>query len=508
MAHEQMLRELAERTAKAKAMGGPRKLAERKAQGILNARERLDLLFDPGSFLETGLHATAIRAEVRDRTPADGKIGGFGLIEGRQVAAVSNDFTVMGAASSVVNGKKVGFVKRIATENGLPIVFLGESTGARMPDNMGAADIGGRANPTQYLRMRESPWVSAVLGPCYGSSSWYAAMSDFVVMRKGAIMAVSSPKLTSVATNEVTDPEELGGWRLHTQTTGLVDLAVDSDEEAIAATRRFLSYLPSHHAEAPPLAEAVEDAGAAEALAGTLPQSRTQTYDVRRVLACIADPGSLFELKPRFGRAIVTALARIGGRPIGIVANNPIIKGGAIDVDACDKATSALVLCDSFNLPILFFVDQPGFLIGLEGERRRAPGRIMNWMNALTLCTVPKISVIMRKSYGQAFLNMGGQGNAPEAVAWTTAEVGFMDPHYGARIVHGVTLAEPERYAAAVAEMTRDTSAYDIAAAYGVQAVIDPRETREYLRGVLKVHGLGPDKGVGRHLMRAWPTSI
>ncbi len=508
MAHEPMLADLAARTARARAMGGPRKLAERRAQGVLNARERLDLLFDAGSFLETGLFAQGVRPEVRDRTPADGKVAGFGRIEGREVAAVSNDFTVMGAASSVVNGKKVGFVKRIATENGLPIVFLGESTGARMPDNMGAADIGGKSNPTQYLRMRESPWVSAVLGPCYGSSSWYAAMSDFVVMRKGAVMAVSSPKLTSVATNEVTDPEELGGWRLHTQHTGLADLAVDTDEQAIAAVRRFLSYLPSHLNEPPPPAEPAEDPGAMDALGAILPASRTQTYDVRRVLACIADPGSVFELKPRFGRAIVTALARIGGRAVGIIANNPIIKGGAIDVDACDKATSALVLCDSFNLPIIFMVDQPGFLIGLEGERRRAPGRIMNWMNALTLCSVPKFSVIMRKSYGQAFLNMGGQGNAPEAVAWTTAEVGFMDPHYGARIVHGVTPAEPERYAEAVAAMTRDTSAWDIAAAYGVQAVIDPRETRDYLRGMLEVHSRAPEGGVGQHLMRAWPTSI
>ena len=190
---------------------------------------------------------------MRERAPADGKITGYGKLGGREVAIVSNDFTVMGASSSTVNTSKVGHVKKIATRRGLPMVFLGESTGARMPDVMGAASIGAGDRPTQYLRMRETPWVSAVLGHCYGSSSWYAALADFVVMRKGAITAVSSVKLTSMAISEAVDPEALGGWRLHTEVTGMVDLAVDTDEEALDAIRRFLSYLPSHYNQAPPV---------------------------------------------------------------------------------------------------------------------------------------------------------------------------------------------------------------------------------------------------------------
>jgi acetyl-CoA carboxylase carboxyltransferase component len=211
MAHEKMLEELSARKAKALGMGGPDKLAKRAAPGVLDARSRLDLLLDAGSFVESGLFATSFRAEDRDRTPADGKVAGFGRIEGRDVGVVSNDFTVLGASSSQINGKKIKHVKDIANAKGLPMVFLGESAGARIPDRMGSA---GRAilgqDPTEYQRIRTSPWVSAQLGACFGSSTWYGCMSDFVVMRKGALMAVASHRVTSSAISQEVDPEELG----------------------------------------------------------------------------------------------------------------------------------------------------------------------------------------------------------------------------------------------------------------------------------------------------------
>ncbi len=509
MAHEALLEELQARRMKARAMGGERKLAERRAAGLLNARERVEHLLDPGSFLETGLLAVAADKDLRERTPADGKVAGFGRVEGRMVAVVSNDFTVLGASSSRINSKKMGHIKEVATRNGMPIVFFGESTGARMPEIMGAAGIGAGDTRNRYLRMRETPWASAVLGPCYGSSSWYAAMSDFVVMRRGAVMAVASPRLTSLATSEEVDPEELGGWRVHANTTGLVDQVTDTDAEAVAAIRRFLSYLPSHHGEAPPLAEVPEGSeDGADRLAALLPRTRQQVYDVRRVLDAICDRDSVFEMKARFGRSIVTALSRIDGRTVGFIANNPMVKGGAIDPDACDKAISFLVLCDSFNIPIVLLVDQPGFLVGIQGEAKRAVGKVINWMNALSLVTVPRISVVMRKTYGQALLNMGGAGNADEVAAWTTAEVSFMEPEYGAVIAYGVRPdGDPEAFRAAVERMRRDTGAYDLAAAYGAQEVIDPRETRDYLRNILRVHSMSASGGVGRHLMRTWPTS-
>jgi acetyl-CoA carboxylase carboxyltransferase component len=509
MAFEKELAEFEARRAKALAMGGERKLAERKAQGVLNARERIDALADPGTFLESGLFAVSKRPEMREKSPADGKITGYAKVDGREVAIVSNDFTVMGASSSDVNTSKVGHVKKIATSRGMPMVFLGESTGARMPDVMGAAAITGGDRPSQYLRMRETPWVSAVLGHCYGSSSWYAALADYCVMRKGAITAVSSIKLTSMAISEQVDPEELGGWKLHTEVTGMVDLAVDTDEEALAAVRRFLSYLPSHHKEAPPVHAVPPESGReAHRILEILPESRTKVYDVRKILNLIYDAGSLFELKPRFGRSVVTALARLDGKSVGIVASNPFAKGGAIDPDSCRKVTSFLVLCDSFNIPLVFMVDQPGFLIGVEGERDGAIGQVMNWMNALSLVTVPKISVSMRKSYGQAVLNMGGAGNADAVVAWFSAELNFMDPRHAVTIVHGITEQDdPERFRTLLAEMTKDTSAYDAAAANTIHAVINPVDTRDYLIRLLDVHRLRMTDGVGQHLMRTWPTS-
>lgn len=497
------------RRARALAMGGERKLAERKAQGILNARERIAALADDGTFFEEGLFAVSSRPEARDKSPADGKVTGYAKVDGREVAIVSNDFTVMGASSSEVNTSKVGHVKKVATARGLPMIFLGESTGARMPDVMGAAAIMGGDRPTQYLRMRETPWVAAVLGHCYGSSSWYAALADFTVMRKGAITAVSSVKLTSMAITEQVDPEDLGGWKMHTEVTGMVDVAVGTDEEALAAVRRFLSYLPSHHMEAPPVHPVPPESGQeAHRILDILPESRTKVYDVRKILNLIYDAGSIFELKPRFGRGVVTALARLDGKSVGIVANNPFYKGGAIDPDSCRKVTSFLVLCDSFNIPIIFMVDQPGFLIGVEGERAGAIGRVMNWMNAISLVTVPKISVNMRKSYGQAVLNMGGAGNADSVVAWYTAELNFMDPRHAVTIVHGVTQQDdPERYRALLAEMAKDTSAFDAAAGNAVHAVIDPVDTRSTLIRLLDVHWLRLSNGVGKHLMRTWPTS-
>ncbi|MGH7715256.1 MAG: carboxyl transferase domain-containing protein, partial [Vulcanimicrobiaceae bacterium] len=212
---EQLLADYERRRAKALAMGNPRRLEERRAQGILNARERLEHLLDADTFLESGVFATSARPEMRERTPADGKVAGFGTIGGRHVAVVSNDFTVLGASSAEINGKKIQHVKRVARERGLPVVFLGESAGARMPDRMGAA---GRAilgqDPIEYQRLRETPWISALLGDCYGSSTWYAAMSDFVVMRKGSTMAVASSRVTSQAISQPISGEDLGGWRL------------------------------------------------------------------------------------------------------------------------------------------------------------------------------------------------------------------------------------------------------------------------------------------------------
>ncbi len=503
--------EFAEREARALAMGGAEKLARRKAAGLLNARERIARLCDPGSFVESGLFATSTSNPAdRDTTPGDGKVTGFGKVNGRETAVLANDFTVMGASSGSTNGRKIAHMKRVATQRGLPMVFLGESSGARMPDHMGSRGMGTLLgnDGTQYVRMRETPWASATLGLSYGSSSWYAVLSEFNVMRKGAVLAVSSPLLASLAIKEDVDPQEIGGWRVHAEVTGFADQVVDTDEEAIDAIKTFLSYMPSHHREAPPVAAV--PAGSGEGMRdilSLLPASRTKVYDVRNLVRAIVDKDSFFELKARFGKVGVTGLARLDGRTVGIVANNPLSRGGAMDADACEKLTSFIVLCDSFNIPLLLFVDTPGFVIGTEAERRRAPGKIMNLMSALQMASVPKLSVILRKSYGQAYLNMGGGRNSDEVAAWPTAEVSFMDPGFAVKVVHNIDPGAPG-FDEALGEMDRANSVWDLASVYAAQAVIRPQETRDYLIRMLEVHRLRLTNGVGQHLMRAWPTSF
>lgn len=510
MVFDELLNELEQRRLKALAMGGAEKLAKRRAAGVLNARERIDYLFDAGTFVESGLFATSAYPQDSERSPADGKIAGFGKIHGREAAVVANDFTVMGASSSATNMKKIGHMKRTAVARGMPLVFLGESSGARLPDNMGARGMGSllAQDPHQYLRQRESPWVSAALGPCYGSSTWYCCLADFNVMRKGAIIAVSSSLLASLAMNDPVDAEDLGGWRVHAEVTGFADLVVDTDEQAIDAIKSFLSYLPGNSSEAPPVKPVPPASGdKVHDILKILPQSRTRVYDMRRILQCVVDSHSYFELKARFGKAGVTALARLDGKTVGLVANNPMFKGGALDADSCDKIVSFLVLCDSYNIPILMFVDTPGFAIGVEAERKRAPGKIMNFMNALALVTVPKLTVLVRKTYGQAYINMGGGRNSDEFIAWPTAEVSFMDPSYAVTVVSGLRPGDPG-FEEKRAIMEKDSSVYDIASIYAVQDVIRPEQTRDYLIRMLDVHQLRHTRGVGRHLMASWPTSF
>jgi acetyl-CoA carboxylase carboxyltransferase component len=284
---------------------------------------------------------------------------------------------------------------------------------------------------------------------------------------------------------------------------------VDTDEQAIDAIKRFLSYLPTNNRVAPPVAAVPE--GSDEAVKGILdliPESPAEVYDVRKVIRAFVDRDSFFELKERFGRSITTALARVDGRAIGIIANNPFHKGGAMDADACSKATDFIVLCDSFNVPLVFLHDQPGFLIGPDAEKQGVIGRVINWMNAVLQVTVPRISIILRKSYGRGFINMGGAGIADEIAAWWTAEVSFMNPRTAVTVVHGVKEEDdPGRFADLLKDMARNGSAYDLAAVYGVKEVLDPRETREYLKEALDIHALRLSGGVGQHRLANWPTS-
>jgi methylmalonyl-CoA decarboxylase subunit alpha len=511
MAHEDLLTELDRRRAAASGMGGVDKLAKRKSRGQLNAQERLEQLVDPGSFIEVGLlGASGVFKEDEERTPRDGKLVGFAKIEGRDVAVVVNDFTVAGASTSATNSKKMAHVRRTAIEKGMPFVHVGESTGARLPDAMGSRGMGSLLgnDPTQFRRLRETPWVAAALDTSFGSSAWLCCCSDFAVMRKGSIMAVSSPRLVSMAIGEQVDLEELGGWRIHADYTGLIDRFTDTDVETMQEIRTFLGYMPSHNMELPPTREPLPDAAQnQDAILEILPEKRTQVYDMRKIIDIIADRGSVFELKPRFGRAAVTALARLGGRVVGVIANNPLVGGGALSIDAVRKIIDFQVFCDSFNIPLLRLIDTPGFVVGKDAERKGAPGWIMNMMNATSFVTVPCITVIVRKAYGRAYVAMGGGRHNDEMIAWPSAEVSFMDPTFATTIVHGLKPGE-EGFEAALAQIRKNDEVWDMATIFSVQNIVKPQETRDYLIRMFDVYRSRRGGGVGKHLLQNWPTSF
>ena len=510
MGHRELLAELDRRREKASGMGGPVKLAKRKERGMLNAWERLELLVDADSFIESGLLGASGMVEAdRDNTPRDGKITGFAKIDGRDVAVCVYDFTVKGASTSTTNGKKLGHIRRSAGEFGMPFVHIGESTGARLPDAMGAMGMGTMLgnDPTQFMRTRETPWVTAALDTSFGSSAWLCCCSDFAVMRKGSIMSVSSPGLVSMAVGEKIDAEDLGGWLLHADITGLADYFVDTDQEAFEAIRTFLSYMPSHNMEMPPEHPVTQGSGEEQdKILDILPERRTRVYDMRKIVEIIVDKGSCFEIKPRFGKAAITALARLDGKSVGVIANNPQMGGGALSVDACRKIIDFTVMCDSFNIPLVRFIDTPGFVVGKEAERRGAPGHIMNFMNATSLVTVPSITVLVRKAYGRAYVAMGGGRHNSEMIAWPTAEISFMDPVFATKIVHNLAPGEAG-YEEAFAHIQQDIEVWDMATIYSVQNVIKPQETRDYLIKMLDVYRLRKSGGIGQHRMQTWPTS-
>ena len=519
MSFEETLDDLHRRRAQAQAGGGPARLARHKAAGKLNARERIEKLLDPASFQEIGLLAHSDMPGEASNTPRDSKIAGFGRLAGRKLGVVASDFTVKAGTSSRVASKKEFTVSEMCANKGFPLVYLGEAGGARMPDIMGAvglATYGGTfADDDTFLRaltrQRTYPMAVGIMGDAFGEPTWMAYLADFLVMTKKACLAVSGPRVLSVATSEELDREELGGWRVHSSITGMVDAVAEDDEETIALIQKFLTYMPSHNGQKPPRQSVPPRSGEGmAAILDDLPLKNSKAYDILPLLNRIVDADSLFQLKSRFGKSIVTALARIGGETVGLIANQPRQLGGALDTDAIDKTVSFLCLCDSFNIPLIFFHDMPGFLVGLEAERKRAATKIMTFLEALAQVSVPKIAIIVRKSYGMAFYNMGGTGTGSTFLAaWPTAEVGFVSEKVGVNVVYSPQIqaaadpvAERERLET---EMRRENSPYALAGRYLIHDVIAPSETRDYLINALEIAHDERTNGVGQHRLANWP---
>jgi acetyl-CoA carboxylase carboxyltransferase component len=519
MHFEKERQDLEKRRARALEMGGREKIDKQHARGRLSARERIHGLLDPDSFLEVGMFNHSDVPGMEDRTPADSKIGGYGTIDGRTVGILSNDFSVLAATSSRVAGRKEGELKQLSAYYGYPVIYLGEAGGARMPDIMGSrglASFGGGGFDT-YLkimsRVRETPMITAVLGECYGMPTWMACLSDFVVQVRGSAMGVSGPRILALALSESVTDEELGGCKVHAEITGMADRIADTEADCFRIIRQFLSYMPQHNGEAPPCRENFDASDDSGRLLEILPQKRNRAYDMHRILKAVVDRDSLFPIKPDFGRNVITALARIGGQVLGIVANQPFVNAGAMDTDGIDKVISFLCLCDSFNIPLVFFQDTPGFLVGKAAERNRVAARVMNFMNALGLITVPKITVIVRKTYGMAFWNMAGSGCGTHfIVAWPTAEMSFVSPEIAANVVFGGKVPATERdkheWEKLVQQMVDDASPYGAAGMHYIHDVIDPLETRDYIRRVLKITQGARNNGVGKHRLANWPTKF
>jgi acetyl-CoA carboxylase carboxyltransferase component len=520
MPFDKQLAELENRQRQALAMGGPEKIAQQHAKGRLTARERIDSLLDPGTFFEVGRLNHSDMPGMEERTPADSKIAGYGKIDGRPAAVISNDFTVLAATSSRTAGRKEGELKLQAAERGCPVIYLGEAGGARMPDIMGSAGLAsfGGGGHDSYLkimsRVRRTPMATAILGESYGMPTWMACLSDFVVQVKGSAMGVSGPRVVEMALGENVSDEELGGWRVHAEITGTVDRVAENEPECFQLIRAYLAYMPAHCDELPPTTVVPEGSGAQmPGILDLLPEKRHRGYDMHRILNCIVDRESLFSIKPDFGKSVITALARVSGKVVGIVANQPMHNAGAMDTDGIDKVVSFLCLCDSFNIPLLFFHDIPGFLVGRDAERRRVAAKVMNYMNALGLLSVPRIAVIVRKTYGMAFWNMCGSGCGTDfIVAWPSAEMSFVDPAIAANVVYGGKPSAADKtsaeWQALMQQLVDDASPYGAAGRHLIHDVIDPRATRDYIARALEIAFNARRGGIGEHRLANWPTKF
>ncbi|MFH1137529.1 MAG: carboxyl transferase domain-containing protein [Pseudomonadota bacterium] len=516
MPFEKKLEEYRTRKEKALRMGGPDKIEKQHSRGRLTARERLARLLDPGSFMEMGLFNHSDMPGMEDKSPTDSKIAGYGTIDGRKVVVSANDFTVLAATSSRIAGRKEGEMKVHAARKGFPLVYLGEAGGARMPDIMGSKGLasfggGGMDSYLQIMsRVRQTPMVTAILGECYGMPTWMACLSDFVVQVKGTAMGVSGPRVVSLALSQEVTDEELGGWEVHAKITGNVDRVAENEDECFLIIREFLSYLPSHRDQLPPRVDI--PAGSGEdmpRILDMLPERRNRAYDMNKILSCLADKGSLFPIKPLFGKSVITTLARIGGKSVGLVANQPMFQGGAMDTDGIDKVISFLCLCDTFNIPLIFLHDIPGFLVGKEAERKRVAARVMNFMNALGLLSVPRIAIVLRKAYGMAFWNMCGSGcGADFLVAWPTAEMSFVDPEIAARVVFGGKETSPEQMDQFIQGMVEDSTPYAAAGHHYIHDIIEPAATRDFIVKALDICHDSRTGGLSEHKLANWPTKF
>jgi len=502
--------ELAEHKAKALAMGGADKIARQHSLGKLTVRERIELLFDPGTFLETGLLGTnqSTSPQMQGKnTPADGCVCGIGEIDGRKTCLIAYDFTVMAGSMGMIGEFKAARMRELALRERIPIVWLIDSAGARIQEATGSTFARtGELFKEQVIMSGVVPQVAAMMGPGAAGTAYIPGLSDFVPMVKGvSSMALGGPHLVKAAVGEDVTEQEMGGSQVHNKISGVADLEVADDPSCIDAIRTYLSFFPSSNLEKPPV-RAVSDPieRRCEDLYDIVPANPRQAYDVRRVIKSIVDDGEFFPMKPDWARSLVTGFARFGGRPVGIVANQPMFLGGAIDVNAADKAARFVWLCDAFHIPLVFLMDCPGFLVGSKVEKEGIIRHGSKMLFAVSEATVPKICVVLRKGYGAGYYVMNGRAYETDLiVGWPTAEISVMGPEGAVNIIGRSILEkipEEERDAKRneMIAAVRATIGPYIAAGWSfVDDLIDPADTRNVIARAL-------EHAKNKHMERPW----
>ncbi|KJE25878.1 carboxyl transferase domain protein [Geobacillus kaustophilus] len=480
--------ELEKRAADIKKGGAPKYHEKNAAQGKLFVRERLNLLLDNGLEVEDGLFANCLAGDL----PADGVVTGIGKINGRTVCVMANDSTVKAGSWGARTVEKIIRIQETAEKLRCPIIYLVDSAGARITDQIEMFPGRRGAGRIFYNEVKLSgkvPQVCLLFGPSAAGGAYIPAFCDIVIMVEGnASMYLGSPRMAEMVIGEKVTLEEMGGARMHCTVSGCGDVLVKTEEEAIAYARRYLSYFPSNYSEKPPVVEAKPPKSFDKTIEDILPENQNAPFNMYDLIERIIDEGSFCEIKKLFAPEIITGLARLAGQPIGIIANQPRVKGGVLFHDSADKAAKFITLCDAFHIPLLFLADVPGFMIGTKVERVGIIRHGAKMIAAMSEATVPKISVIVRKAYGAGLYAMAGPAFEPDCcLALPNAQIAVMGPEAAVNAVYANKIAElpPEERAAFVEqkreEYRRDIDIYRLASELVVDGIVAPNDLRNEL---------------------------
>ena len=485
---QKILDRLEEKREAARSGGGTRRVEAQHRRGKLTARERLELLLDPGSFEEWGMfveHRSHDFGIDEHKIPGDGVVTGYGTVNGRLVFVFSQDFTVFGGSLSEAHAEKICKIMDQAMNVGAPVIGLNDSGGARIQD--GVASLAGYAEVFErnVLASGVVPQVSMIMGPCAGGAVYSPAMTDFIFMVKDtSYLFVTGPEVVKTVTHETVTQEELGGALTHTTRSGVADLAFENDVEALIELRRFIDFLPASNRAQPPLRSATDPSDRVEpSLDNLVPSSPNKPYDMKELIEKISDDGDFFEIQPDFARNILIGFARMEGSTMGIVANQPMVLAGCLDIDSSRKAARFVRFCDCFNIPIVTFVDVPGFLPGTAQEHGGIIKHGAKLLFAFAEATVPKVTLITRKAYGGAYDVMSSKHLRGDInLAWPSAEIAVMGPKGAVEIIFRADLGDTAAIEARTEEYREKFANPFVAASRGfIDDVILPRDTRRRL---------------------------